>query len=76
MGLQARVRDMQFKPFLHGPLILHRCLQDIISKRLQKVEIPILNPPRQGKKCLVLDIDYTFFDLGSAAERPDELARP
>lgn len=23
-----------------------------------------------------LDIDYTLFDLGSAAERPDELARP
>ena len=51
-------------------------MQEIIQKRLQKVEIPVLNPPRQGKKCLVLDIDYTFFDLGSAAERPDELARP
>jgi ubiquitin-like domain-containing CTD phosphatase 1 len=35
-----------------------------------------LNAPRAGKKCLVLDIDYTLFDLGSAAERPDELARP
>lgn len=29
-----------------------------------------------GKKCLVLDIDYTLFDLNSSAERPDELARP
>lgn len=51
-------------------------MQEIIQKRLQKVEVPILNTPRQGKKCLVLDIDYTFFDLGSAAERPEELARP
>jgi hypothetical protein len=25
---------------------------------------------------LVLDIDYTLFDLNSSAERPDELARP
>lgn len=29
-----------------------------------------------GKKCLVLDIDYTLFDLNSSAEHPDELARP
>lgn len=29
-----------------------------------------------GKKCLVLDIDYTIFDLNSSAEHPDELARP
>ena len=34
------------------------------------------NKKRPGKKCLVLDIDYTLFDLGSSAERPDELARP
>jgi ubiquitin-like domain-containing CTD phosphatase 1 len=27
-------------------------------------------------KCLVLDIDYTLFDLGSSAERPEQLARP
>ena len=51
-------------------------MQELLQKRLQKVEIPILNPPREGKKCLVLDIDYTFFDLGSAAEKPDDLARP
>lgn len=36
----------------------------------------VLNPPREGKKLLVLDIDYTIFDLGSSAERPEELARP
>lgn len=34
-----------------------------------------MNEPRPGKKCLVLDIDYTLFDLGSSAERAEELAR-
>ena len=29
-----------------------------------------------GKKCLVLDIDYTLFDHRSTAERASELARP
>ena len=36
----------------------------------------MLTLPRAGKKLLVLDIDYTLFDLGSSAEQPDELARP
>lgn len=27
------------------------------------MEVKKLNPPRPGKKCLVLDIDYTLFDL-------------
>jgi ubiquitin-like domain-containing CTD phosphatase 1 len=35
-----------------------------------------LNPPREGKKLLVLDIDYTLMDHRSSAERPEELARP
>ena len=35
----------------------------------------VLNEPRPGKKLLVVDIDYTIFDLGSSAERPEELAR-
>ncbi|GBF89622.1 ubiquitin-like domain-containing CTD phosphatase [Raphidocelis subcapitata] len=47
-----------------------------LERRIRSVEVKVMNPPRPGKKCLVLDIDYTLFDLGSAAERPDELARP
>jgi ubiquitin-like domain-containing CTD phosphatase 1 len=35
-----------------------------------------LNPCRQGKKLLVLDIDYTLFDHKSPAENPKELMRP
>jgi ubiquitin-like domain-containing CTD phosphatase 1 len=51
-------------------------VQAKLQRRISSVEVKVLNPPRQGKKCLVLDIDYTLFDLGSSAERPDELARP
>lgn len=39
------------------------------------MEIKVLNPPRPGKKLLVIDIDYTIFDLGSSAEQPMDLAR-
>lgn len=51
-------------------------MQDKLKKRVSSVGVKVLNAPRQGKKCLVLDIDYTLFDLGSAAERPEELGRP
>ena len=51
-------------------------LQEKLRRRVSSVEVKILNPPRDGKKCLVLDIDYTLFDLGSSAERPEELGRP
>ena len=52
------------------------CTQDKLKKRVSSVDVKVLNAPREGKKCLVLDIDYTLFDLGSAAERPEELGRP
>ena len=52
------------------------CLQEKLRRRVNSVEVKVLHPPRRGKKCLVLDIDYTIFDLGSSAERPHELARP
>lgn len=35
-----------------------------------------MNPSRDGKKLLVLDIDYTLFDHRSAAESGHELMRP
>merc|ERR1719197_791420 len=40
------------------------------------VDINQLHPCRPGKKCLVLDIDYTLFDHLSTAESPIELMRP
>ncbi|EIE27356.1 MGC81798 protein-like protein [Coccomyxa subellipsoidea C-169] len=50
--------------------------QEKLHRRIANAPIKVLNPPRPGKKCLVLDIDYTIFDLNSTAERPEELARP
>ncbi|XP_065352494.1 ubiquitin-like domain-containing CTD phosphatase 1 [Cloeon dipterum] len=47
-----------------------------IEKRIQQYEIKILNEPREGKKLLVLDIDYTLFDHRSVAESGYELMRP
>jgi hypothetical protein len=40
------------------------------------LQVEPLNPPREGKKLLVLDIDYTLFDHRSTAENPAELMRP
>ncbi|GAB4819028.1 hypothetical protein N2152v2_006074 [Parachlorella kessleri] len=51
-------------------------VQEKLQRRIASVQVKVLNPPRPGKKCLVLDIDYTLFDLGSAAEKADLLARP
>jgi len=47
-----------------------------LLRRIQAFELKLREPPRPGARALVLDIDYTIFDLGSAAERPELLARP
>lgn len=47
-----------------------------IEKRVRELKIDIMNPPRPGKKLLVLDIDYTLFDHRSVAEHPLQLMRP
>ena len=54
---------------------MHLSMQAKLERRLQSVDVEILNPPRPGKKLMVTDIDYTIFDLGSAAEQPMQLAR-
>lgn len=43
---------------------------------IYSLQINILNQPREGKKLLVLDIDYTLFDHRSVAETGNELMRP
>ncbi len=47
-----------------------------IARRVREYTIKEFNPPRPGKKLLVLDIDYTIFDHRSAAESGSELMRP
>lgn len=36
-------------------------MQEKLQRRIASVEVKVLNPPRTGKRCLVLDIDYTLF---------------
>ncbi len=45
--------------------------QEKLARRIKSVEVKLLAEARPGKKCLVIDIDYTIFDLGSTAERPE-----
>lgn len=47
-----------------------------IERRVREYQVKVLNEPREGKKLLVLDIDYTIFDHVSHAERGTELMRP
>ncbi|XP_078443665.1 ubiquitin family protein [Wolffia australiana] len=47
-----------------------------LHRRISRYKIKLLNPCREGKKLLVLDIDYTLFDHRSPAENPLELMRP
>jgi len=36
-----------------------------INKRISDYKVEVLNPPRAGKKLLVLDVDYTIFGVYS-----------
>ncbi|XP_061365743.1 ubiquitin-like domain-containing CTD phosphatase [Gastrolobium bilobum] len=47
-----------------------------LRRRIDHFKIELLNPCRNGKKLLVLDIDYTLFDHRSTAENPLQLMRP
>ncbi|WOL16067.1 ubiquitin-like domain-containing CTD phosphatase [Canna indica] len=47
-----------------------------LLRRIAQHKVKLLNPCREGKKLLVLDIDYTLFDHRSPAENPHELMRP
>uniref|UniRef100_UPI00398E4C37 ubiquitin-like domain-containing CTD phosphatase 1 isoform X1 n=1 Tax=Pristiophorus japonicus TaxID=55135 RepID=UPI00398E4C37 len=47
-----------------------------IARRVKDYKVEMLNQPREGKKLLVLDVDYTLFDHRSCAESGPELMRP
>ncbi|KAJ3589929.1 hypothetical protein NHX12_010769 [Muraenolepis orangiensis] len=47
-----------------------------IARRVKDYKVEELNPPREGKRLLVLDVDYTLFDHKSCAETGLELMRP
>ncbi len=43
---------------------------------MKNYKLEILNPPREGKRLLILDVDYTIYDHKSSADRIEELMRP
>eukprot|EP00177_Eucheuma_denticulatum_P000765 GFKZ01001379.1.p1 GENE.GFKZ01001379.1~~GFKZ01001379.1.p1 ORF type:complete len:351 (-),score=46.94 GFKZ01001379.1:595-1647(-) len=47
-----------------------------LERRIQSTEFRIINPPRDGKKLLVLDLDYTLFDCRGTSTNFLDLARP
>lgn len=47
-----------------------------VANRVREYVIKEINPPREGKNLLVLDIDYTLFDHKSPAENGLQLMRP
>eukprot|EP00210_Caulerpa_lentillifera_P006499 g6208.t2 len=70
--------DFDFDPSQELTLALNDQpeIREKLQRRVETVKVKIMTPPRQGKKLLVVDIDHTIFDLGSTAERVEELARP
>eukprot|EP00299_Pterocystis_sp_00344_P009553 c4058_g1_i1.p1 GENE.c4058_g1_i1~~c4058_g1_i1.p1 ORF type:complete len:325 (+),score=66.53 c4058_g1_i1:33-977(+) len=47
-----------------------------LQQRIQNTEITLINPLRPDKKLCVLDLDYTLFDMKSAAPTMTALKRP
>ena len=47
-----------------------------LDKYKASIEITFINPPRPGKRLLVLDLDYTLFDMKTASDDFTRLKRP
>lgn len=61
-----------------GQLPIHQLPENLakLQHRLNNYKLFMLEGPRAGKKCLVLDIDYTIYHLGAVVETSIELMRP
>lgn len=50
---------------------------DNLAKFTEKTELHFMNPPRDGKSLLVLDLDHTLLDFTTReTTRPEEMKRP
>jgi ubiquitin-like domain-containing CTD phosphatase 1 len=47
-----------------------------LHKTSRELKINMIHQPRAGKKLLVLDLDYTLFDMKSSAANFEQLKRP
>jgi ubiquitin-like domain-containing CTD phosphatase 1 len=47
-----------------------------LAKRIKSCEVHVMNPPRPGKKLLVLDLDCTLLDFKAPSGNPVDMKRP
>ena len=68
--------DLDFDP--QDIMPLHQDPDNVakVAARASSYKPRKYNEPREGKKLLVLDVDYTLFDDRSSADNISELARP
>ncbi|CAN8065370.1 unnamed protein product [Agarophyton chilense] len=60
----------------NNPAKLRRTFKNKLERRIESTEFRIINPPRPGKKLLVLDLDYTLFDSKGKSSAIADWARP
>lgn len=63
--------SIAFKMYFHRhapPLPLHRSTLHHQRLTKEQTEITLIHPLRENKKLLVLDLDYTLFDMKSTAD--------
>merc|ERR1712218_41302 len=79
-SLETEIAETQSKPENLPEVINDFDIEEeevaLQDKEIYLEKVKILNPSRDNKKLLVLDIDYTLFDHRSVAEAGWELRRP
>jgi len=70
--------DQDFNYDIEEALILKNAPENIAKMKevAGQLTINIMNKPRKDKPLLVMDLDYTLFDMKSSAENFNELKRP
>eukprot|EP00761_Pharyngomonas_kirbyi_P008345 gb/GECH01008356.1/.p1 GENE.gb/GECH01008356.1/~~gb/GECH01008356.1/.p1 ORF type:complete len:356 (+),score=84.00 gb/GECH01008356.1/:1-1068(+) len=77
MALPAVVDDLAFDYFPDSEEVKHQMeARRKLQHRIQNIPVRTMHPPRNGKKLLVLDIDYTIYDCKSTATNIETLMRP
>ncbi|KAL2477563.1 Ubiquitin-like domain-containing CTD phosphatase [Forsythia ovata] len=70
------IDDFELRRYEVLDIIYNEANKQKLRRRIEQYNVKLRNPCREGKKLLVLDIDYTLFDHRSTAENPLELMRP
>lgn len=68
--------DTQYDNITSKLLLQNHKIQHKLQKAITAAEINFINPSRPNKKLLVLDIDYTIFDMKATTYDVNKLKRP